>query len=144
MKYSFQKESAMDLRSLRFLVLWPHKQMLEDCLLDTDFFETTFHFGVRNDQGEIICCCTIVKETRIIEKQSYKFRLRAMATHPDYRKQGLGKLLLQYVFDSYKEPSFWCDAREVAVPFYLSCGWEVKSEIYQIPIIGPHYLMVWK
>jgi hypothetical protein len=67
-----------------------------------------------------------------------------MAAHPSIRRTGVSTLLLQYVENEYPGMAFWCDAREVAVPFYLSCGWEIKSEVYQIPIIGPHFLMVKK
>jgi predicted GNAT family N-acyltransferase len=142
MNYSFQRESAMDLRSLRFLVLWPHKQAMEECLLEQDFEEHTSHFSARDDQGELVSCCTVMHELRCIDGQEFPLRLRAMAAHPSVRRKGVSKLLLQYVEKEFPGLAFWCDAREIAVPFYLSCGWEVKSEVYQIPIIGPHFLMV--
>ncbi len=142
MNYSFQAESAMDLRSLRFLVLWPHKSSIEECLLDVDFDDTTRHFSMRNDKGMVVVCCTIVLEAKEVSLKKYVLRLRAMAAHPSVRKMGLSKQLLDHVMGIFPGKSFWCDAREVAVPFYLKCGWEVKSEVYDIPQIGPHYLMV--
>ena len=144
MTYSFQRESAMDLRSLRFLVLWPHKQSIEHCLLDRDFDEDTSHFSARDENGELVSCCTVMRETRHIDGQDFPLRLRAMAAHPSIRKNGVSKQLLEFVEQQFPEMTFWCDAREVAVPFYLKCGWEVKSESYEIPIIGTHYLMVKK
>jgi len=142
MKYTFQKESAMELRPLRFLALWPHKASMEECLLDVDFLNTTHHFSLRNERGNVLACCTIVEEAKMIEGKLFPLRLRAMAVHPDFHRKGLGKMLLKWVEQNFPEKSFWCDARLVAVPFYSSCGWEVKSEEYLIPVIGPHYLMV--
>lgn len=142
MNYSFQEESAMDLRSLRFLVLWPHKSAMEECLLDVDFADSTRHFSMRNAEGMVVACCTIVQEAKEVNGKKYTLRLRAMAAHPNVRRMGLSKQLLDHVIRIFPGESFWCDAREVAVPFYLNCGWEVKSEVYDIPQIGPHYLMV--
>lgn len=141
MNYSFKEESAMDLRSLRFLVLWPHKLGMEECLLDIDFNEGTRHFAARNHLNEVVACCTMVLEPKEIEAQVYGVRLRAMATHPNIRGKGTGKELLLYAMSKFKDGKFWCDAREVAVPFYLKCGWNVRSEPYDIPIIGKHFLM---
>jgi predicted GNAT family N-acyltransferase len=143
-KYRFQEESAMDLRSLRFLVLWPHKISLEECVLERDFEEGTRHFSARDENGELVSCCTVMQEVRCIDGQNFPLRLRAMAAHPSIRRKGVSKMLLAYVEQSFPEMTFWCDAREVAVPFYLRCGWEVKSDVYEIPIIGAHYLMVRK
>lgn len=132
----------MDLRSLRFLVLWPHKSAMEECLLDIDFVDTTRHFSLRDAEGMVVACCTVVREAKEVNGKKYNLRLRAMAAHPHFRRMGLSKRLLDHVVNKFQAQSFWCDAREVAVPFYLKCGWEVKSEVYDIPQIGPHYLMV--
>jgi predicted GNAT family N-acyltransferase len=144
MNYSFQKESAMDLRSLRFLVLWPHKQSMEECLLEQDFEAHTSHFSARDEKGELVSCCTVMREGRTIDGQNFPLRLRAMAAHPSIRRKGVSKLLLQYVENEYPDMAFWCDAREVAVPFYLNSGWQIMSDVYNIPLIGPHFLMVKK
>ncbi|MEY3598884.1 MAG: hypothetical protein RL521_1307 [Bacteroidota bacterium] len=141
MNYSFKEESAMDLGSLRFLVLWPHKLGMEECLLDVDFKAGTRHFAARNHLNEVVACCTMVLESKEIEAEVYGVRLRAMATHPNIRGKGAGKELLLYAMSKFKDAKFWCDAREVAVPFYLKCGWNVRSEPYDIPIIGKHFLM---
>lgn len=142
MNYSFQKESAMDLRSLRFLVLWPHKQSEEECLLDIDFAIDTAHFSVRNEQQMVVSCCTIVKESRVVDEKVCEYRLRAMATHPSVRGEGLGKRVLEFAMSHYPNQHFWCDARQVAMPFYEKCGWQVYSSVYEIPQIGPHFLMM--
>lgn len=142
MNYSFQEESAMDLRSLRFLVLWPHKARVEECILDSDFLPETKHFSARTESGEVVACCSVMQEEREINGHVYSCRLRAMAAHPSIRRMGVSKQLLKFVQAAFPGKNFWCDAREVAVPFYLSCGWQIKSGPYEIPIIGTHYLMI--
>ena len=142
MQYRFEERSAMDLRSLRFLVLWPHRLRMEDCVLEADFFPQARHFAAVDVLGEIVACCTLIQEVRRIDGQDYPVRLRAMASHPAVRGTGVGKRLLEYALKQSIEKGFWCDAREKAVPFYLSCGWQVKSEPYEIPIIGTHFLMI--
>lgn len=111
-------------------------------MLDVDFADSTRHFSMRNAEGVVVACCTIVQEAREVNGNIYALRLRAMAAHPNVRRMGLSKQLLDLVIGIFPGESFWCDAREVAVPFYLNCGWEVKSGVYDIPQIGPHYLMV--
>ena len=111
-------------------------------MLDVDFTDVSRHFSMRNAEGMVVACCTIVQEAKEVNGKKYTLRLRAMAAHPDLRRMGLSKQLLDCVDAIFLSQSFWCDAREVAVPFYLKCGWEVKSEVYVIPQIGPHYLMV--
>ncbi len=112
--------------------------------MDVDFDDATRHFSTRNAEGMVVACCTIVQEAKEVNGKKYALRLRAMAAHPNLRRMGLSKQLLYHVIKIFPGESFWCDAREVAVPFYLKCGWEVKSEVYDIPQIGPHYLMVKK
>ena len=113
-------------------------------MLEQDFDEYTSHFSARDEKGELVSCCTVMREGRTIEGQHFPLRLRAMAAHPSIRRKGVSKLLLQYVENEYPDMAFWCDAREVAVPFYLNCGWQIMSDVYNIPLIGPHFLMVKK
>ncbi len=143
MRLSFQKESAMDLRSLRFLVLWPHKTSMETCLMDVDFEESTQHFSLRNEGGEVLACCSLLAETANFFNQDIPVRLRAMSVHPDFRKHGLGKDLISQALDAYPTKSCWCDARVLAVPFYEKCGWRIASESFEIPEIGKHYKMIY-
>ena len=142
MKITFQRESAIDLRSLRFLVLWPHKNSIESCLLDVDFDASTQHYSLRNDQGEVVACCSLVADPASFENYTFQVRLRAMAVHPNFRRYGLGKRLLEEAFKAYSTDSCWCDAREVAVAFYQRCGWRIVSEPFDIPQIGKHFKMV--
>jgi predicted GNAT family N-acyltransferase len=141
MQFRFEERGAMDLRSLRFLVLWPHKDKMEDCILEADFLPSTRHFAAFDNENNVLACCTLMPESRIVEGQVYSMRLRAMASHPDVRGSGMARELLSFALGHFLGEKFWCDARLIAVPFYERCGWRVRSEAYEIPIIGTHFLM---
>lgn len=58
---------------------------------------------------------------------------------------GVGGALLNYVHRMAKLHGWelWCNARESAVSFYAKYGWSVEGELFEIPKIGPHYVMRW-
>lgn len=132
-------------RPLRHKVLWPHIEKVEDCIIDIDHRSDAIHLGVFDDE-KIISIGSLFQmdSPRIaIEKQ---YRLRAMATDPDYRGQNAGRILIEKSFDILKEKGvevLWCDARKIAVGFYQSLGFSMLPEEYDVPKIGPHYFM-WK
>ena len=35
----------------------------------------------------------------------------------------------------------WCDARQVAWGFYQNLNFNVKGDVYEVPLRGPHKLM---
>ena len=67
-----------------------------------------------------------------------------MATHPEYRRQGLARGIMCKVKRDLKYINvdlIWCRARIVAVEFYQSLGFVKIGPIYEIEEIGPHYTM---
>jgi hypothetical protein len=38
----------------------------------------------------------------------------------------------------------WCNARKKAVPFYRNLGFEIISDEFEVPVIGPHYVLYLK
>lgn len=75
------------------------------------------------------------------------WQLRGMATAPDFRRCGVGKMmLLRMQNDLLAEPDLprflWCNARTPAIAFYQSLGWQVVSEVFDIPTAGPHVRMI--
>lgn len=72
------------------------------------------------------------------------FRLRGMATHPDLRQRGLGRALLEACFAHARDHGaayLWCNARLTAVKFYERLGMATVGHEFDIPGIGPHYVM---
>ena len=67
-----------------------------------------------------------------------------MATLEKFRRQGIASALLREAFEKIKKEGaemVWCNAREIALDLYLNLGMEIASEEFDIPGIGPHYLM---
>ena len=75
------------------------------------------------------------------------WQLRGMASALDYRGTGLGRRLLSRADeDVLADPNasrlLWCNARVPAVGFYRLLGWDVVSDVFEIPTAGPHVKMV--
>lgn len=72
------------------------------------------------------------------------WRLRGMATASTVRGTGVGALLLAACIDhvvAHGGTLLWCNARTPARGFYERFGFEAEGEEFEIPGIGPHYLM---
>jgi GNAT superfamily N-acetyltransferase len=72
------------------------------------------------------------------------WRLRGMATSDAARGTGLGRLVLEECYAIVREHGgrvLWCNARLVAVPFYERLGMAVVGPGFDIPGIGPHFVM---
>jgi GNAT superfamily N-acetyltransferase len=72
------------------------------------------------------------------------FQLRGMATRAALARRGIGTAVLRGA-ESTVHPEvgvLWCHARVSAVPFYRRLGWEIVSEVFDIPTVGPHHTML--
>lgn len=72
------------------------------------------------------------------------WRLRGMATSESARGTGLGRLVLEECFAVIREADgrvLWCNARIGAVPFYERLGLVCVGPEFELPDIGPHYVM---
>ena len=70
--------------------------------------------------------------------------MRGMATSDSAQGKGYGKLLLQEaeaILKSNDVDIIWCNARLVAIDFYKKMGYQVMSDVFEAPQIGPHYVM---
>ncbi|WP_412063589.1 GNAT family N-acetyltransferase [Rubrivirga sp. IMCC45206] len=72
------------------------------------------------------------------------WRLRGMATSEAARGTGLGRLVLDGCFDAVRDDGgrfLWCNARVGALPFYERLGLAAVGPEFDIPEIGPHFVM---
>ncbi len=73
-------------------------------------------------------------------------QIRQMGTRPEARRQGHAATVLKTLEEASKEhfgaKIGLLQAREVAIPFYLSQGWSIVDEPYTISGIGPHRSMI--
>jgi GNAT superfamily N-acetyltransferase len=144
--------SATDTLALRQLVLRPGLP-IEECRFSGDVDPQAGHFCVELD-NQIIAVGSIYPEApegyhegsdeAVEEMPGSAWRLRGMATNPDFRKRGAGALILKACLDHARSRGadlVWAHARVDAVAFYLKHGLEKVSDVYDIPGVGPHYLM---
>lgn len=107
---------------------------------DEDRHSTTLHFGAFLQNREAIGCATVLLKGKPGDPQ---WQLRGMATHPDYIRRGVGSRLLAFAEESLAKATpgrlLFANAREVAVPFYEKQGWELSSDKFDVPGIGPHF-----
>lgn len=136
---------------LRQKVLRPN-YTIEQVQFADDIAPGAFHVGVflTDEENKIttqepICIATFhsVAHPELAAKQSY--RLRGMATNPDFRSYGAGKNAVNYAFDYLKKEKncdlLWCNAREIAYGFYSKLGFDFFGETFEIDDIGPHKVM---
>lgn len=72
------------------------------------------------------------------------WRLRGMASTEAGRGRGFGKAVLDEVVAAAREAGarvLWCNARLGAVAFYQRQGLVTAGERFEMPEIGPHYVM---
>jgi GNAT superfamily N-acetyltransferase len=133
---------AMDTHLIRHRILRPHGT-LEDCIFKGDNDEMTFHLGAFVDK-RLVSVASFYFEKNHLFPEPYQYRLRGMATLPEYQNQGLSSALLKTAFPVIKNNQcslLWCNAREKAVGFYSKVGFKPKGELFNVPNIGPHVLM---
>lgn len=108
---------------------------------EVDRLPSTVHLVLTMD-GEEIGCATIMKEERA---GGFGFRIRGMAVDEEFRGRGYGRLLMEGTQQSARELStgLWCNARVIAIPAYEACGFRTVGEEFDMPGIGPHYVMEW-
>jgi len=117
---------------------------IEECSFEGDNNESTFHLGAYIDDN-LASVASFYLDNHPKIKDAYQFRLRGMATLPQFRKRGLSQALLQTAFPLIKQnniETLWCNARTSAQGFYEKVGFEVVSDVFDIPDVGPHVVMI--
>jgi len=131
-----------ELLPIRKEVLRPGKLTLDECRFPTDKSSGAFHLGYYL-QGKLVCIASFHPQGY----RDYKgdgFQLRGMATLEKYRSRGLGNHLLNFAIVYLRGQHvnyLWCNARKTALQFYKNMGFEVISPEFEVPEIGPHYVL---
>ena len=139
-----KKISRAQTQPLRSLVLRNGKPPVE-CVLPTDENEGIFHLGYFEDNS-VISIGTFFPED-YAKQGNNGFRLRGMATDPAYAGKGYGAKLINFAVNELKSEGaayIWCNARAAAVGFYRRLGFEIISDEFDIPGIGPHFDMLYQ
>ena len=134
--------NASEIRPLRNLVLRPN-QPIETTFYDLDDHHKTFHLASKVG-NVIVSIGTFYAENDLDIQMTNGYRLRGMATHPNYRRNGAAAKLMRKAFqilEKKKCDTIWCNARLIAIDFYKSLGFKEIGPKFNISEIGPHYKM---
>ena len=115
-----------------------------ECVFDGDEEEQTFHLGAF-DEKKLVSVASFYFEKHPTLDEPYQYRLRGMATLPDYQHKGLSSALLKTAFPIIKKNLcglVWCNARETARGFYEKVGFKTIGEPFNIETVGVHSLMM--
>jgi GNAT superfamily N-acetyltransferase len=132
-------EAALPVRNE---VLREGKLTLDQCRFAGDELPDAFHLGYFANE--------LLVSIATFHPQSYKdysgigYQLRGMATIEQFRGLGFGYRLLASGINYLREKHVnyvWCNARKKALTFYLHNGFEVISDEFELPKIGPHYVL---
>ncbi|OOQ58057.1 GNAT family N-acetyltransferase [Mucilaginibacter pedocola] len=134
--------TADDVLPLRNEVLREGRLTLDECRFPNDNAEDAFHLGYY--VGDELACIASFHPQGYKEYQGKAYQLRGMATGAEHRGKGIGNMLVNFAITylrGQKANYLWCNARKVAVQFYMGTGFEVISPVFDVPGIGPHYVM---
>ncbi|GAB3903669.1 GNAT family N-acetyltransferase [Mucilaginibacter boryungensis] len=127
---------------IRNEVLREGRLTLDQCRFPGDDHQDAFHLGYY--VGDELACIASFHPQNYEGYEGKAYQLRGMATIEKYRGQGIGNQLVNFAIvymRGQKVNYCWCNARKKAVPFYKALGFEIISPEFEVPGIGPHYVM---
>jgi ribosomal protein S18 acetylase RimI-like enzyme len=134
--------SADVVRPLRQEILRPGDTG-EKLVFPGDENPETLHAAV-SIEHRVVAVATVMSDPHPQDPQPGDWRLRGMATSPELRNRGIGAALLAVCeahARDHRATRLWCNARVNARAFYERGGLVVEGVAFEIPTIGPHYLM---
>lgn len=143
MELTVNQIPASETRELRQRILRPGRP-LQDCVWENDEDSQTVHFGVV-DSGTVVAIASLYARGHNCVAFENAFQLRGMAVSETHRGYGLGRNILEAAVEYVRQKqggTLWFNARESAVGFYKKCGFETLGDLFDIPGIGPHLLML--
>lgn len=118
-------------------------QPRERCYYPEDAYKNTAHVAIKLN-NEIVGCASVYKESHPDFALRQSWRIRGMAVLPVFQGRGFGSQLLQACINhaiKYKADVIWCNARVNAIDFYQRGGFKIIGDEFELPDIGPHYLL---
>jgi predicted GNAT family N-acyltransferase len=131
-----------ELLAIRNEVLRKGKLSHDECIFPSDSLPGAFHLGYYI--GHELACIASFHPQSYGEFAGTGYQLRGMATVATRRDKGFGNQLLNFAIvylRGQKANYLWCNARKKAFPFYLNTGFEAISAEFEVPDIGPHYVL---
>lgn len=137
--------SASDTYKIRQQMLRPGRDIAE-CIFQGDDDDQTIHLGAFIDKN-LVSVASFYFNNNPRFNENVQYQLRGMATLPEHQNKGFSKELLKFGFPMIKRnfcELVWCNARTSAEGFYQQTGFEAIGDIFEIPDVGPHRLMIKK
>jgi GNAT superfamily N-acetyltransferase len=133
---------AEAVRPLRAEVLRPG-QPREQLIFPGDEEPDTLHAAVAM-AGRIVGVASVMREPYPRDPHAGDWRIRGMATSAELRGGGIGSVLLARCEEHARDHAgarLWCNARVRARTLYERAGFAVDGDVFEIAMVGPHYLM---
>ena len=140
--YDIRRIPAAGTRHLRHVVLRPH-QRPEELVYPGDDAPDTVHLELCVG-GEQRGVASLYQEARPGTSSTSEWRLRGMAVLAGDQGRGYGAALLRACIDHaarHGGTRLWCNARTTAAGFYRRLDFQEEGDVFELPGIGPHYLM---
>jgi ribosomal protein S18 acetylase RimI-like enzyme len=136
MSFAIRAVDPAATRRLRQRVLRPHESLEELASHEPPGVHAIAAF---TDTGELVAAGFVCPDGG-----PGAWRVRGMATDPQHRGQGAGAQILDRLVEHAIQQGatrVWCNARTPALGLYERAGFERESEEFEIPGIGPHFVM---
>ena len=134
-----------ELLEVRNQVLREGKLQPDECRFPSDLIQNAFHLG--NFEENTLVSIASFHPQNIEPYSGAGYQLRGMATIPGYQGKGMGNQLLNFAIVYLRGQGvnyLWCNARKKALNFYAGIGFEIISDEFDVPGIGPHHVMYLK
>lgn len=142
MTESITSVDADTVRPLRHSVLRPH-QTLADCVYPGDDEPDSFHLAAWSGE-RMVGVASVYRQSEDGSPGGTAWRLRGMATAPEFRGRGIGRRVLTECLDRVRRcggSELWCNARTTAAGFYEGLGFRARGPDFELPGIGPHRVL---
>ncbi len=143
MSFVIELIPAIETLPLRQKILRPSAPLAE-CINGTDEAVGSFHLGGFVEK-QLVTVASFHVESQIDLPSLFPYRLRGMATEPEFQGKGYGRQVLVKGMDLlHKQKNcdlLWFNARKNAYKFYETLGFSFLGEEFEIPQIGPHKVM---
>jgi GNAT superfamily N-acetyltransferase len=110
--------------------------------MDGDHKLDSIHLGLF-DSDVLVCIASFMKSSRDDFKGA-QYQLRGMGTSKAFQGKGYGTLLMkkaEKLLTSKGVEVIWCNARVKALDFYRKLGYETRGDVFDVPQVGPHFVM---
>lgn len=127
---------------IRRQVLWPDDPP-ETIHRPGDTAVGTLHVGGFGE-GQLVSIATVTRDAPPETQHPTVWRLRAVATLPEFQGRGIGKAVISYCIEYAIQQGgtlLWCNARPDAVGFYERLGFQVEGDLHTGLGHGPRYFM---